>query len=56
MWKVEYKHANGGSAVSLKGSKWNDPSGCGLGRIAEVPAGVVHLSSDEAAKFIGGQF
>ncbi|MDO8516174.1 MAG: hypothetical protein Q7S28_02915 [bacterium] len=49
-------HANAGTAVSLKGSTWVDPSGCGFGRITEVTAGIVHLSQDEAAKFIGGQF
>lgn len=45
-------HANQGSARSLGGNTWADPSGCGFGRIPEVPAGKVKLSPDQAAPFL----
>lgn len=45
-------HATMGSARSLKGNMWADPSGCGFGKIKDVPAGKVKLSPDQAAPFI----
>lgn len=45
-------HANEGSARSLKGSTWVDPSGCGLGKVESVPAGKIKLSPDQAAPYI----
>jgi hypothetical protein len=44
-------HANMGTARSLSGSTWVDPSGCGLGRIKEVSAGTVKLSPDQVSPF-----
>ncbi|MDP3962912.1 MAG: hypothetical protein Q8Q39_00220 [bacterium] len=52
--KKTHWHANQGSAVSLSGTTWVDPSGCGLGNVDDVPQGTVRLSLDEAGKFLGG--
>ena len=45
-------HANVGSARSLKGATWVDPSGCGFGRVSEVAAGKIKLSADQVAPYI----
>lgn len=54
--KATHWHANVGSAVALDGTKTADPNPheCGYGKTTEVPAGVVRLSPDQAAPFIGG--
>lgn len=49
---AKHWHANAGTARSLNGRTWTDPSGCGFGRISEVPAGKVKLAPDQAAPYI----
>lgn len=45
-------HANAGTARSLTGTTWIDPSGCGLGRVSEVGTAQIKLSPDQAAPYI----
>ena len=45
-------HATMGAAKSLTGAVWVDPSGCGFGKVKDVPAGKVKLSPDQAAPFV----
>ncbi len=45
-------HANSGSALSLTGKIWVDPSGCGFGKTSEVPALQIRLTVDQLAPFI----
>ncbi|MBI2120647.1 MAG: hypothetical protein HYT94_03425 [Parcubacteria group bacterium] len=49
---AEHWHANMGTARSILGYMWSDPSGCGFGKTSEVQAGKVKLSPDQAAPYI----
>lgn len=49
---AKHWHANQGSAASLTGAVWVDPSGCGLGKVSEVAGGKVKLSPDQVAPYI----
>jgi hypothetical protein len=49
---AKHWHANAGTARSVMGYMWSDPSGCGFGKTSEVQAGKVKLSPDQVAPYI----
>lgn len=49
---AKHWHANMGTARSVMGYMWSDPSGCGFGKTSEVQAGKVKLSPDQVAPYV----